>query len=288
VDVLTRLFDTSGFPARWNCGSGWKEAPWLGWLHIVSDLGVWSAYLAIPFVLGYFLLRRQDLPFRALFLLFGAFILACGTTHLMEVIIFWWPAYRLAGVIKLFTAVVSWATVFALVPLVPRVLAMRSPADLEREIAARTKAEQALHRANADLERRVDERTAELAQANAAFLELTTHLHQVLWIMDVKESKILYVSPGYEKMWGRSCQGLLDNPHTFDEGIHPLDRDMMARESATMFNTGSIDVECRITRPDQTMRWVWIRGYPVTEQGRIVRLVGVIEDVTEKRLIAAE
>jgi hypothetical protein len=132
VNFLTRLFDTSDFPARWHCGR-WTSGH--GWLHILSDLGVWSAYLAIPLVLGYFIVRKKDLPFRKMFLLFGAFILACGTTHLMEAIIFWWPAYRLAGVIKLFTAIVSWATVFALVPIVPKVLAMRSPEELEREIA---------------------------------------------------------------------------------------------------------------------------------------------------------
>ena len=97
MGFLRNLFDTSGFPARWKCGSAWTDEPWVGWLHILSDLGVWSAYLAIPLVLLYFILRKKDLPFRRVFLLFGAFILACGTTHLMEAIIFWWPAYRLAG-----------------------------------------------------------------------------------------------------------------------------------------------------------------------------------------------
>ncbi|HEX4145675.1 MAG TPA: PAS domain S-box protein [Pirellulales bacterium] len=166
MTFLNWFFDTSGFPARWRCGSGWLDEPWLGWLHIFSDLGVWSAYLAIPLVLGYFILRKKDLPFRKIFLLFGAFILACGTTHVMEAIIFWWPNYRLAGVIKLFTAVVSWATVIALVPVVPRVLAMRSPEELEREIEARKKADQALQDVNRELERRIASRTAELATAN--------------------------------------------------------------------------------------------------------------------------
>src|SRR5579863_1685917 len=114
VDFLTRLFDTSDFPPRWYCGD-WSEGH--GWLHILSDLGVWSAYVAIPIVLGSFILRRRDLPFRPIFWLFAAFILACGTTHLMEAIIFWWPAYRLAGVIKMLTAIVSWGTVVALVPV---------------------------------------------------------------------------------------------------------------------------------------------------------------------------
>ena len=164
MEFLTRLFDPAGFPARWQCGVGWSESPWLGWLHILSDLGVWGAYVAIPLVLLFFLLRRQDLPFRTIFLLFGAFILACGTTHLMEAIIFYWPAYRLAGVIKLFTAVVSWATVFSLFGVVPSVLAMRSPDELEREIQARKQAETALQKANTELEQRVTQRTADLAQ----------------------------------------------------------------------------------------------------------------------------
>jgi PAS domain S-box-containing protein len=136
-EFLAHLFEASDFTPRWQCG------PWTaghGWLHILSDLGVWSAYVAIPCVLAYFLVRRKDLPFRLIFLLFGAFILACGTTHLMEAIIFWWPAYRLAGVIKLFTALVSWGTVFALVPVMPKVLAMRSPAELEGQIGERTAA----------------------------------------------------------------------------------------------------------------------------------------------------
>ena len=164
VDLVSQLFDTSSFPARWDCGD-WT--PLHGWLHILSDLGVWSAYLAIPLVLAYFLMRRKDLPFRMVFLLFGAFILSCGTTHLMEAIIFWWPAYRLAGLIKVATALVSWTTVLALVRVAPQALAMRSPEELQREIDARTRAELELHRANQELERRVRGRTAELAAINA-------------------------------------------------------------------------------------------------------------------------
>lgn len=137
-DFLTHLFDPSGFPPRWNCGS-WTAVH--GWLHILSDLGVWSAYLAIPCVLAWFVLKKKDVPFRTIFLLFGAFILACGTTHLMEAIIFWWPAYRLAGLIKLFTAVISWATVVALIPVTPKALAMRTPEELQQEIEERKRVE---------------------------------------------------------------------------------------------------------------------------------------------------
>ena len=152
-DFLTHLLDTTGFPPRWYCGD-WTVGH--GLLHIFSDLSVWLAYVAIPCVLGFFALRRKDIPFRPVFLLFGAFILACGTTHLMEAIIFWWPAYRLAGVLKLVTAVVSWSTVLALVPVTPKALAMRSSEDLELEIAGRKQAEIGLQEANSELARQVE------------------------------------------------------------------------------------------------------------------------------------
>jgi two-component system, chemotaxis family, sensor kinase Cph1 len=163
IDFLIHVFDGSDFPPRWHCGS-WTLGH--GWLHVASDLGVWSAYLAIPCLLGYFVVRKKDMPFRPILWLFVAFILACGTTHLMEAAIFWWPAYRLAGLIKLITAVVSWCTVIALVPAAPMMLTMRTPAELEREIAAREAAEEALRQANHDLERRVQERVAELDRMN--------------------------------------------------------------------------------------------------------------------------
>jgi len=72
------------------------------------------------------------------FLLFGAFILACGTTHLNDAIIFWNPVYRWAGVVKLCTAVVSWGTVFAIVPTLKVARSLRTPSQLEREVQQRT------------------------------------------------------------------------------------------------------------------------------------------------------
>ncbi len=162
-DFWSRLLDDGDFMPRWHCGH-WTEGH--GWLHIVSDLAIWGAYLAIPCVLLYFASRRPDLPFRKIFWLFGAFILACGTTHLMEAVLFWWPTYRLAGVLKLLTAVISWATVLALFPIAPQVLALRSPNELEREVAERKKAEAKLLAMQSELERRVAERTEQLVRLN--------------------------------------------------------------------------------------------------------------------------
>ncbi len=73
-------------------------------------------------------------------------------------------------------------------------------------------------------------------------------------MIDAKDSKVLYASPAYESMWGRSCQSLLDNPQSYMEGIHPLDKEMMVRENAAMYQTGHIDAECRVLRPDDSVR----------------------------------
>ena len=137
-DFISKLFDTSDFPDRWRCGQ-WSD--FHGWLHIVSDIAVFGAYVTIPFVLLYFLRRRKDVPFPKVFLLFVAFVFACGTVHLIEATIFWWPIYRVSAVMKLITAIVSWATVIGVVRILPSAIKMRSAAELEAEIFKRKAAE---------------------------------------------------------------------------------------------------------------------------------------------------
>src|SRR5213082_87116 len=101
-EFVRRIFDTTGFPPRWNCGNGWTSEQ--GWLHILSDIAIFGAYTAIPCVLMFFILRRRDIPFPKIFWLFGAFIFSCGFGHLIEAIIFWHPVYRFSGLVKFTTA----------------------------------------------------------------------------------------------------------------------------------------------------------------------------------------
>jgi hypothetical protein len=148
-----RLLDPTGFPARWSCGT-WSAS--LGWTHVLADLATFGAYATIPLVLLLFVRRRPDLPFPSVFWLFAAFILACGTGHLVEAIIFWEPVYRLAGAVKVVTALVSWGTVIALAPVIPRALAMPGlqslNANLTHEVDCRRAAEEQLRRRNTELE----------------------------------------------------------------------------------------------------------------------------------------
>jgi PAS domain S-box-containing protein len=165
LGFFTRLLDSSGFVPRRLCGE-WTAG--LVLLHNASDLLIWLAYLAIPVVLWVMARRRDDVVFRRVFYLFLAFIVSCGFTHALDVLMFYAPLYRLSGLAKALTAVASWATVVALVPIVPKVLAMRSPELLEAEILERHRVEAELRALHAHLEERVAQRTAELEAAVAA------------------------------------------------------------------------------------------------------------------------
>lgn len=106
--------------------------PWLIWTHVVSDGLTAAAYFSIPFVLGRLLTARKDVEFGWMIGLFALFIFACGMTHIMGIVTLWLPAYGLQALIKVVTAVASVGTAALLIPLLPRLVAIPSPAQLQR------------------------------------------------------------------------------------------------------------------------------------------------------------
>lgn len=138
INFFSDIFSTEFWPARWNCGL-WTE--FHGWLYIIAELMIWAAYYAIPFLLFRVVTGRKDLPFPKIVWLFIAFILLCGSTHLMDALIFWWPAYRFSALLKFVTGVVSLFTVYALYKILPQILHLRTSDDVEVESEQRRKAE---------------------------------------------------------------------------------------------------------------------------------------------------
>ena len=122
------------------------------WMHVISDTLIALAFYSIPIALYYFVRKRKDLSYNWMFLLFAAFILFCGTTHVFNVIAVWHPVYRLDGVIKLLTAVVSVITAVVLWPLIPRALALPSPEQLRQANQRLQESYQSLETLNAKLE----------------------------------------------------------------------------------------------------------------------------------------
>ena len=126
-NVGRTLFATNGFMPHGVCYT-WSSN--LLALHVISDALIAAAYFSIPIALAYFVRKRRDLPFHWIFMLFGIFIVACGSTHLMDIWTIWQPYYWLAGAVKGVTAAASVPTAIALVLLIPHALAMPSTSEL--------------------------------------------------------------------------------------------------------------------------------------------------------------
>ena len=120
MQSLNNLFDIATLMPHGYC-LVWNSA--LLWLHVLSDGLITLAYYSIPLVLIYFIRKHKDFPFNKLLLMFAAFIMACGTTHLLSIITIWIPLYWLEGFLKLLTGLLSVITAIAITVIVPRVLA---------------------------------------------------------------------------------------------------------------------------------------------------------------------
>jgi PAS domain S-box-containing protein len=143
-DLLRWLLDPSGLTPHGFCLL-WE--PWLIWTHALADIAIGLAYFSIPLALTVFARRRRDLVFKPVFWLFAAFILLCGAGHWLDLLTLWVPAYGVEAVVKAATGLVSVATALALWPLMPRALALPSPAGMRAANDALRDSE-ARHRAN--------------------------------------------------------------------------------------------------------------------------------------------
>ena len=129
-------------------------------------------------------------------------------------------------------------------------------------------------------------RTERELRASEERLRLVTEtISEVFWIADVDIENTVYVSPAYERVWGRSCASLLAEPRSFLNALHPDDLARVLQALQDRQKTGeAFDLEYRIVKPDGEVRWIWDRGFPVTlEGGHIRHYVGVAQDITQRK-----
>ncbi len=207
LNFFSSLFNTEGFRALFF-DRHWSRT--LVWLHILSALATWAAFTTTLVALNYYILRRKNARTPRAFWIFEGFLFASGTLFLVQAILFGWPIYRFSAVLWLLTAALSWAAVFTLIPVIPRILSLRRPEELAREIAERKKAEETL----AVSEHRF--RTmAETMPAMVAIFQGTGHV---------------YVNPAAEAMMGYSREELLHR--SFIDYVHPDFRPLVLERSA--------------------------------------------------------
>ncbi len=133
-----------------------------------------------------------------------------------------------------------------------------------------------------------ERKRAELARAESEqrFRQLAENIREVFWMTDITKRQMLYVSPAYELIWGRSCESLYHDPRSWADAIHAEDRNRVLAAALSRQMLGEYDETYRITRLDGTQRWVHDRAFPIkNEQGEVYRIVGTAEDITSEKTL---
>ncbi|PHR96521.1 MAG: hybrid sensor histidine kinase/response regulator [Blastopirellula sp.] len=263
-------FDTTGFPSRWSCGLAWTEQPWVGWLHIFSDIIIFLAYYAVPLVVLYYVRQRDDLKLPPIFYGFlGLIFFSCGTVHLIEAGIFWWPVYKLSGFAKLLTAVVSASGVVVLAKVLPSALNARSGAAYAEVVDERRK-------------------TEEMLKYEQFLLQtLLTNMPDFIYFKD-KESRFTRVSDSIAEFFG------VDSPESI---IGKTDRDFFPEKFAVetraeeirLMKSGAplIGKEELDHTTDGENVWLSATKLPLRdESGEVIGMFGLSRDITPQKKAA--
>src|SRR6185436_4493083 len=141
-DFWSRLFNAEGFTRRWEEGSAWSTS--MGLAYIAADLATWLALAIIPALIIVNVVRRKKMSFPPWLWWFVAFLVVGGAVHLLDALSFWWPVYRLALVVKVAMAVLSWGTVMALFPLLPQWMARKSDEEFQAQVVETQQTQEAL------------------------------------------------------------------------------------------------------------------------------------------------
>ncbi|PWC32435.1 ATP-binding protein [Azospirillum sp. TSO35-2] len=266
---LDELLDTSGFIPHGVCLL-WR--PDILALHVGSDILIGLSYFSIPLALIYFVQRRRDLAFGWVAQLFALFIVACGSTHFLSVWTLWSADYVVEGVVKLITAFASLATAAALWWLMPRLLALPSPAQLERS--------------NAALEREIAVRR----QMELRYSSFFNNLAEALFIVEVRpDGQFVYeaINPALARATGLDAERLRGQP--VDDALSPevasavLSRYVQCRDGGD-----SIDYEETLSLPvgERVFHTMLV---PVKDaDGRVIQILGSGRDVTERKRLQEE
>jgi len=258
---FSKLFDTRDWPPRWHCGN-WTN--FHGWLYIIAYLAIWSAYFAIPLIIVRYLVRqKRALRFNRLYFLFAAFILACGVTHFLDALMFWYPYYRISALARLITGILSWLTVVQLFRLLPTAFSLKTSEELEQEVRLRKLAEEALQKQN-------------------KFLNESQKMAKVgSWEWDVKSNQIVWSDEQY-RIWGLDI-GMEVTNQKINDSIHPADKIFYKDQIIKVLESKEfVPFTHRILRSDGDIRHILARGeVELNEQQEVIRITGTSHDVTQ-------
>jgi PAS domain S-box-containing protein len=283
LEVLKNLFAYGGFIPQGYCYL-WKSE--LMMLHIVSDFLIAIAYYSIPVTLVYFFRKRVDLPLNRIILLFSALIIACGTSHVMEIWTLWYPIYWLSGFVKAVTAAISLYTAVELVSLVPKLLALPSPAQLEE---ANRKLEREISNAEAGdtLRKQVQ---AALQESQRWLSTLTEFNPNILYVYDLIEQRRVYVNRELFVILGYTPEEGQQMGTAFVQNtVHPDDLARMLEHFKRFENVKDgeiLELEHRMRHKNGEWRWLVSRDtvFIRNAEGKPKQILGTATDITERKV----
>ena len=194
MESISKIWSTENFIPHGHC---YLWQPGLVWLHLLSDSLIVLAYFSIPISLVYFIWKRKDVPYPEIFILFSAFIIACGLTHLMAIWTLWHPTYWLSGLIKATTAGISLFTAGTLAPLIPKFLELPNLGELEV----------INHKLTAEINNR--QQAQEALQASQKRLSGILEIAQDAIISVDRNQNICMFNQGAEKIFGYQANEIL-------------------------------------------------------------------------------
>jgi PAS domain S-box-containing protein len=306
MDVLHAFLSAPGFMPHGHC---FLWTPSLLWGYVLSDGLIALAYFSIPVALWYFVRRRSDLPFSWIFVMFAAFIFACGTTHVLAIWNIWQPVYWLDVGVKMGTALASVLTAVLLWPLMPRALSLTSPRQLaesnrrlEDEIAERRQIERELQELNRSLELRIAERTTQIQATNAELQReiderreaedalgrsqqllqaLADNMTSIIWVKDLA-GRYLLINGGYEALFKMRREAI----------VGKTDYELFGKEQADIFRAvdqqailakRAVQVEETVFDDARRVTVLSVKCPLYDHQGELYALCGISTDITERK-----
>ncbi|MGB8012883.1 MAG: PAS domain S-box protein [Terriglobales bacterium] len=270
--LLSPDFMPHGFCYMWD--------PQIMWLHVLSDGLIALSYYCIPVILIYFIRQHRDRVFTRIFWMFAGFILACGTTHLLEIWNIWHASYLLAGVVKAITAAISVLTAAMLIPLVPRVISVPGRLQLEevnrklqQEMAERQCAEQALQDSLAG---------KEAALRDLANINFALDQHAIVAVTDL-QGTITYVNDRFSAVNQYSREEAIgQNYRIMNSGYHPTE---FFRQMYDTIGKGRVwHGEIRNRAKDGSLFWVDSTIVPLLDSaGKPRQYITIRTDITERK-----
>jgi len=240
--------------------------PGLVWLHVISDIVTGIAYYSIPFGMFYFAYKRRDLPFHSLFLLFGVFILACGTTHFFSAYTVYVPEYWVEGGVKAFTALISAVSAAYFIPRIPEAIALPNL----------TKSLEENRELNAQLGKRLDE----LEQQKSLMNAVIGGTNDAIFVKDTA-GRYLMANNEVTRVFGKPLEAVIgrDDTHFFPIEEANL---LISGDREIMGMAGPVTREEHITTIDGRRTYMATKGPIRDGQGKVIGLFGISRDITDQ------